>query len=166
MFTILFKKQAQQSKEDAALTQKVGKTRIPIEQANGQMKRAASIFDRRIRIDQIGVADLIFRSSYLLQNFKLPFIQERSQSYDNTNGRPCKAEIRWYNGTDDGLVDVRPRVQLWGLDSEIVRWHELRKDPSNEELSDTDISELVLDEDWPSKLRKEHIADLNETQLG
>jgi hypothetical protein len=69
------KNQKQQSSEDTALTQKVGKTRIPIEQANGQMKQSATWFDKSIRIDQIGLADLIFRSSYLLTNFKLGFIQ-------------------------------------------------------------------------------------------
>ena len=72
--------QKQQSKTDTALTQKIGKTRIPIEQKNGQMKRSTAFFDRRIRIDQIALADLIFRSSYLLTNFKLPFIQERDMA--------------------------------------------------------------------------------------
>ena len=44
----MLNKQTQQSKEDVALTQKVGKTRIPIEQANGQMKRKTSFFDSKI----------------------------------------------------------------------------------------------------------------------
>ena len=35
--------QTQQSKEDVGLTQKVGKTRIPVEQVNGQMKGSASL---------------------------------------------------------------------------------------------------------------------------
>ena len=86
------KKRREQSKEDVALTQKVGKTRIPIEQANGQMKRKTTFFDAKIRINQIALADLIFRSSYLMTNFCLPFIQER----DNTGEpkeRPSKAEI-------------------------------------------------------------------------
>ena len=38
--------QAQQSAEDAALTQKVGKTRIVIEQKNGQLKGATNYFDK------------------------------------------------------------------------------------------------------------------------
>ena len=67
----LMKGQTQQSKEDAHLTQKVGKTRIPVEQANGQMKRSTGFFDKNVRVDQIGLADLIFRASYLLTNFKL-----------------------------------------------------------------------------------------------
>eukprot|EP00984_Skeletonema_dohrnii_P017971 scaffold8290_cov120-Skeletonema_dohrnii-CCMP3373.AAC.1 len=154
----MLKGQTQQSKEDVALTQKVGKTRIPIEQVNGQMKGSASFFDKRIRLDQVGLADLICRSSYLLQNFKLGFIQQHD---GKTTNRPCKAEIRWYDGKDDGLFDVRPLIDLWGNQSEIKRWRELRLDPANAELSDTDISEIVLKEDWPSRLRKEHIERIS-----
>jgi len=47
---------------------------LPVEQANGQMKRSTGFFDKNVRVDQIGLADLIFRASYLLTNFKLPFI--------------------------------------------------------------------------------------------
>lgn len=154
-------KQTQQSAEDTALTQKVGKTRIPIEQANGQMKRGTAFFDRKIRIDQIGLADLIFRSSYLLTNFNLPFIQERHVAEESEDGRPCSAEIRYYGGTDEGLVDVRPYVELWGMDIEIPRWHTLRQNPIYEHFSDTEISELLLAEDWPGKMKKEHLAALN-----
>ncbi len=75
-------------------------------------------------------------------------------------GRPCKAEIRWYGATDDGLVDVRPEVDLWGLESEIARWHELRNKECNKNLSKTEVSELVLAEDWPSKLRKKHMEKI------
>jgi hypothetical protein len=107
-------KQTQQSKEDVALTQKVGKTRIPIEQANGQMKCGTSFFDKAIRIQQLGLADLIFRSSYLLTNFKLGFIQDRDENVQSEFGRPCKAEIRWYGGMDDGLDDFRPLVMFGG----------------------------------------------------
>lgn len=146
--------------KDVASTQKVGKTRIPVEQINGQMKCSTAFFDRRIRIDQIGLADLICRVSYLMQNFRLPFIQQRNSDNDPPEGRPCKAEIRWYGGTDDGLVDIRPHVEFWGCDSEIACWHELRNDEDNTMLSDLDISLLVLDEDWPKKLRKEHRAEL------
>jgi hypothetical protein len=107
-------KQTQQSKEDVALTQKVGKTRIPIEQANGQMKCGTSFFDKAIRIQQLGLADLIFCSSYLLTNFKLGFIQDRDENVQSEFGRPCKAEIRWYGGMDDGLDDFRPLVMFGG----------------------------------------------------
>jgi hypothetical protein len=71
------KGQQQKSKEDVALTQKVGKTRIPVEQLNGQAKNASGFFDSTVRIDQIGLADLLFCVTFLLQNFKLPFIQDR-----------------------------------------------------------------------------------------
>lgn len=153
----MLKGQTQQSKEDVALTQKVGKTRIPVEQVNGQMKGSASFFDKKIRLDQIGLADLICRSSYLLQNFKRGFIQQHD---GNIKQRPCKAEIRWHGGEDDGLFDVRPLVDLWGMESEINRWRELRHRPEHSDLSDTEISEIVLNEDWPSRLRKHHIAQL------
>ena len=94
----------------------------------------------------------------MLQIFKLAFIQER---HDKTNSpRPCKAEIRWYGATDGGLVDVRPKVELWGLGLEVERWNELRADDANAHLSDTEISDLVLDEDWPSKMRAKHEATI------
>ena len=109
------------------------------------MKRSTTYFDSRIKLVQVGLADRIQRAEYLLQNFKLAFIQERGGTTNNP--RPCKAEIRVYGATGDGLVDVRPMVDLWGIDSEVERWHELRADASNVNLSDTKISDLVLDED-------------------
>ena len=112
-------------------------------------------------MQQVGLADRIFRTGFLLQNFKLAFIQERGDT--TNNGRPCKAEIRWYGATDDGLVDVRPTVDLWGMDSEVERWAQLRADASNKNLSDTDISELVLAEDWPSKMKAKHDANIAST---
>jgi hypothetical protein len=33
------------------------------------------------------------------------------------NGRPCKAEIRYYGATDDGLTDIRCDVALWGTNT-------------------------------------------------
>ena len=154
----LLEGQTQQSSEDAALTQKVGKTRIPIEQANGQMKQSTAFFDRRIRIDQIGLADLIFRASYLLTNFKLPFIQDQSGATDKR--KMCNAEIRYYGGTADGLVDIRPYVDLWGCDEEKLLWHNLREKDENRGLSDIEISELVYEQDIPSKLRKIHLEKI------
>ena len=146
--------QKQQSAEDTALTQKIGKTRIPVEQANGGMKGRATFFDRRIRIDQVGIADLIFVSTYLMMNWKLPFIQGRNENNNEADGRPCKAQIRWYGGEDDGLVDVRPYVELWGIDSEIARWYELRKEYTHK--SKLEISLMVLQEDIPGRIGKEH----------
>ena len=84
--------QTKQSKEDADLTQKVGKTRIVIEQCNGQTKQALIFFDCQIKVQQIGLADRLFREGFLLQSFKVPSIQERSDDAPNTN-RPCKAKI-------------------------------------------------------------------------
>ena len=109
-------------------------------------------------MDQTG-ADLIFRASYLLTNFKLGFIQGRDERSES-KGRPCKCEIRYHGATDDGLVDIRPDVEMWGNDAEVQRWNELRNSPQYENLSDTDISELVLKEDWPSKLRKKDVEDV------
>ena len=154
----LLEGQTQQSSEDAALTQKIGKTRIPIEQANGQMKQSTAFFDRRIRIDQLGLADLIFRSSYLLTNFKLPFIQDQSGATDKTT--MCNAEIRYYGGTADGLVDIRPHVDLWGCDEEKVLWRNLREKEENAGLDDIEISELVYEQDIPAKLRKIHLEKI------
>ena len=101
------------------------------------MKQSNTYFDGKIRVQQIGSADRFFRAGFLLQNFKLAFIQERGDT--TNNDRPCKAEIRWYGATDGGLVDVRPMVDLWGMDSEMERWAQLRADVSNEHLSDMDI---------------------------
>ena len=70
--------------------------------------------------------------------------------------RPCKAEVRWHGATDEGLVNGRLIVELWGLDSEVKRWHELRSTDEHTDLTDTDISEMVLVEDWPLKLRQTH----------
>ena len=127
-------------------------------------KQSTPFFDSKIKLQQIGLADLIFRSSFLLQNFKLPFIQERPDSAPAT-GRPCKAEVRWHGATDKGLVDVRPTVELWGLDSEVKQWHELRSAEEHANLTDTNISEIVLAEDWTSKLRQKHNEAIDNTIL-
>ena len=89
------KKQQQQCQEDVALTQKVGKNRIAIKQANGQMKQSsASFFDENIRIQQIGLADLIFRASYLLTNFKLGVIQDKDRN-DAANDDTIGCQRSW-----------------------------------------------------------------------
>ena len=71
-------------------------------------------------------------------------------------GRPCKAEIRWYGATDDGLYDARLDVKLWGMEVKIEHWNKLpvRRLLANKNFSDTNTSDLVLSEDWPSKLKK------------
>ena len=163
------KHQQQQSKEDVAGTQKIGNTRIVIEQVNGGAKLPTQFFDRKIKILQIGLADKIFRSSFLLTNFKLGFIQGRVAPTD-TNGkpvrqpaRPCKAEIRYFGARDEGLVDAREHPEWWATTPELKRWQELRTSEENDELTDVEISEKVLQEDWATKMRKEHLATIGLT---
>ena len=74
--------------------------------------------------------------------------------------RSCKAEIRYYGATDDGLTDIRCDVALWGTNTEIRRWHELRESPANVKKTDIEISESVLKEDIVSDLRRKHVAKL------
>ena len=125
------------------------------------MKGATDYFDKTIPVCQLGLADAIFRAGFLLQNFKVAFIQERPEGCSNI-GRPCVAEIRWYGGTDEGLVDVRPMVDLWRSDSEVKRYHELRSLSSNATLTNTEIAEMVLAEDWASKLKLQHELKVND----
>eukprot|EP00978_Attheya_sp_CCMP212_P012657 scaffold31656_cov58-Attheya_sp.AAC.1 len=136
--------QVQQAAHSTALTQKNGKPRIPIEQSNAQMKQSTLFFDSPIAILQLGLSDLLFRIGYVMQNFKLGFIQERfpKEGEDGKNGRPCRAEIRWHGAMDIGLTDVRPIVELWGTQEEVKRWHELRNFETNRDLSDLNISNI------------------------
>ena len=67
--------------------------------------------------------------------------------------------------TDKGLVDVRPTVELWGLDSEVKRWHELWSAEEHADLTDTNLLEIVLAEDWTAKLRQKHNAAIDNTIL-
>ncbi len=62
---------------------------------------------------------------------------------------------------DEGLVDVRLEIELWGLESEICHWHELCGAECNNTLTDTEISELVLVEDKPAKLWEKHIQNID-----
>ena len=54
------------------------------------------------------------------------------------------------------MIDVRPLPKYWALDSELERWHELQDDERNKGLDDTQIPELVFEEDWPAKLGEKH----------
>ena len=99
------------------------------------MKRATEYFDKTISVNQLALADSIFRVGFLLQNFKVAFIQERPEGCSNV-GRPCVVEIHWYSGMDEGLVGVRPMVDLWGSDSEVKQFHALRLLPSNPTYAD------------------------------
>ncbi len=91
-----------------------------------------------------------------MQNFRPGYVQgRRKKASDKTDGRPCRAEVRWYDATEDGLFDARPTPQLWATRSEMERWSELRRE--NESPSDTAISILVqvLKENIPERLRTE-----------
>ena len=39
-------------------------------------------------------------------------------------------------------------------------WRELMDMPENKDASNLEISEMVLAEDWPTRLRKEHLERL------
>ena len=51
-------------------------------------------------------------------------------------------------------------MALWGTDSEMKRWGELKRNPDNT-MTDLEISDQVLRENWPEKLKKEHLDALN-----
>ena len=61
--------------------------------------------------------------------------------------------MRWYGGKDDSLVDVRANVRLWGMQCEIDRHAELSTAYLGK--SALEISEMVLAENRPLKMRKE-----------
>ena len=120
------KKQKQQSSVDTSQTQKIGNTRITVENVNGELKFGVRFLNGHIQVTQFSIISKIVRIGYLMQNFKKAIIQTRdSEPSSDTSGRPCRAEIRWYGGTDKGLSDVRNNVRLWGLRSEIQKHSEL-----------------------------------------
>ena len=148
------KLQVQQSAEDTAQTQLLGNTRIIVENVNGEMKVSCRYLNALIPVTQFGLLSQIVRVAYLMQNFKRAVVQHRGpDAPEPEGGRPARGEIRWYGATDGGLSDYRPHVRLWGLKVEIKRHAELKLEHPN--LTDTEISEMVLAEDWPSKLRKD-----------
>ena len=59
-------------------------------------------------------------------------------------------------------MDVRPDIELWSLESEISRWHELQKELPEDEVLDTAIWEMVLEEDWLAK--QEHEKNMKKLQ--
>ena len=70
-------------------------------------------------------------------------------------GRPCRAEVRWYGATDEGLRDERGNVRIWGLNCEIDRHAVLSAKPENKNKSAIEISKLVLAERMDLQMRKE-----------
>ena len=148
--------QVQQSAVDTGQTQKVGNTRIVVENVNGEMKLQIRYLNVLIPTLQFGTISQIVRIGYLLQNFKKSIIQNRDPlEFVEEEGRPCRAEVRWYGATDAGLRDVRGNVRLWGLQCEIERHAELTAMAEHANKSAIEISEMVLAERWDLKKRKE-----------
>jgi len=152
------KGQTQMSAEDTALTQKIGNTRIVIEQGNGGAKMQTRYFNGVILIPQLSLAPLLLRVCFLMQNFCPGYIQGRKDEVESEEGRPCHAEVCWYGAMDDGLVDVCGDVCFWGTNKEIQRFEELSKLEENEGKSEVEIGEMVLAENWPEKEAAEHKA--------
>ena len=150
------KKQIQQTAVDTAQTQKIGNTRIIVENVNGEMKEGIRYLNVLIPTLQFGIISKIVRIGYLMQNFKKAIIQNKDpHEADPTGGRPCRAEIRWYGATDTGLRDVRDNIRLWGLQCEIERFDELVAMEEHKNKSAIEIADLILDERWDLKQRKE-----------
>ena len=53
-------------------------------------------------------------------------------------------------------------VELWDLDAEIKRCQELCLMECNAAMSNLEISEMVLAEDWPARLKVLHIQNIND----
>jgi len=138
------------------LTQKVGNSRIFLEDVNGNAKQTGGYFNTPIALTQLGFAPILMRVCFLMQNFRPAYIHgvyvDDPESWQGRESRPCRGEIRWYGATDAGLVDVRGAVDLWGLTQERKRFAELQKLHPEKPLEE--IGEIVLSEDWPTKCRQ------------
>lgn len=150
------KKQVQQSTVDTSQTQKVGNTRIIVENVNGELKLGIRYLNVLIPCTQFGIISKVVRIGYLLQNFKKAIIQNRNpDDSEPEGGRPCRAEIRWFGATDAGLRDIRGNVRLWGLKCEIELHNKLSKMEEHKNKTPTEISEIVLAQNLHLKKRKE-----------
>lgn len=158
------KKQVQQSSADTSQTQKIGNTRIIVENVNGELKLAVRYLNNHIPCLQFGIISKIVRIGYLMQNFKRAIIQNNDPGSAPGGGRPCRAEIRWYGATDAGLRDVRDNVRLWGTKREIKRHAELKDMEEHQGKSNTEISEIVLSENFHLKRRQEMYEELRGEQ--
>jgi hypothetical protein len=78
---------------------------------------------------------------------------------DHVKDGHAKLKFAGMEQTEDGLFDARSQPKLWAMQTELRRWKELRAKHKN--LSDTEISELVLCENIPARLREEHIAKIH-----
>jgi hypothetical protein len=148
--------QIQQTDVDTAQTQKIGNTRIIVENVNGELKLQMRYLNVLIPTLQFGIISKVVRIGYLMQNFKKPIIQRRDpRDAIPEDERPSRGEVRWGGATDSGLRDVRGDVRLWGLDIEVKRHAEIWAMHENKHLSAVEISEKVFDEEWPLKRRQE-----------
>ena len=150
------KKQKQQSTVDTSQTQKVGNTRIIVENVNGELKLQMCYLKALIPCSHCPVVSKIVRIGFLIQNFKKALVQNVHPGAKKPDGgRPCRAEVRWYGATDTGLVNVVGDVRLWGLQCEIKLNEELSKMEENKNKSPEEISEMVLARRLDLKMRKE-----------
>lgn len=147
------KKQTQQSAVDTAQTQKLGNTRIIVENLNGELKGQVRYLNCLIPCLQFPIISKLVRAGYLLQNLKKPIIQNNNpRDTKLEDGCPCRAEVRYYGATAPGLVDIRGEIHLWGMDCEIKRHKQLSD--MHVDKSPIEISEMVLEERWDLKMRK------------
>ena len=95
--------------------------------------------------NQYGITSKIVRIGYLLQNFKKPIVQHRGgESKKSSKGLCSRAEVRWYGGKHDSLVNLRVDVRLWGMQCEIDHHSDLSTAHLGQ--SALQISEMVLAE--------------------
>jgi hypothetical protein len=70
---------------------------------------------------KIGAATLhqiMPQKNYLLQNFHPALIRGQSMEGTEDNPRPCRARVRWCDATDEGRLDARDMINLWGSKQE------------------------------------------------
>ena len=145
------KRQLQQNERDTANTQKTGNTRIVNEQLHGGAKRSSRYLQHELPLLQLPLVSLLVKVVFLFQNLHPGYVQGRARG--TGEGRPCRAEVRYYGADEDGLFDARPYIDLWACETEKAKWRELRR--QHPEKSTTEISDMVLDLDIPSQLRAE-----------
>jgi hypothetical protein len=128
-----------------------------VENVNGGVKVQIRYLLGLARILQFGTISKVVRIGYLLQNFKLGMIQNNNYDTESStgNGRPCRAEIRWYGASDAGLRDVRDQPHLWGLQCEIDLHEQMSALEEHKDKSPIEISELILAQRHDLRLRKE-----------
>lgn len=148
--------QKQQSAVDTAQTQKIGNTRIIVENVNGGVKTDVRYLNALIPCHQFPIISQIVRIGFLLQNFKKPLVQHVNPDLKNLKGIPCRAAVRWGGAECPGLVDIRGHVRKWGLTCEKERFAELKGMGHHKDKSDIEIGEMVLSECWDKK----HLEEL------